>query len=117
MKNLKFLFVLTFFVLGITFSSASTAPGADKNDVKSKIQTLLAHELSGYSTSGDESIKITFTVTSSDEIVVLKTNSTSADLDYKIKSALNYQKLDKKSIDPGVYNVDLTIQEENSQEL
>ncbi|MCW2119888.1 hypothetical protein [Flavobacterium sp. 7A] len=84
-----------------TLSAKELRPKKNHSAIKHEISNLLTPSNDIANMEEDVSVKVSVLITPINEIVVLKTNSATPELDEYIKESLNYKKLSSSDIKPG----------------
>lgn len=112
MKNFKSMaiaLIFTFLASHATYADAPVDPNADLRNAVTRL--LVNPELS---TDVNEKVRISFFVTTDDQLVVLKTDARTKVLDEYIKNRLNYHKVNIDDLDVNrVYHLKVHFQLRN----
>jgi len=109
MKNLK----LIALVVAVTISSFSYATTANIEDPNSELRKQIIELLGDFEdtiNTKDVEAEVVFTLNKDSELVIVSVNSEYDQIEWFVKSRLNYKKIKLSSIDEGkIYHMPLTI--------
>jgi len=109
MKNLK----LIALVVAVTISSFSYAATTNNEDPTSELREQIIELLGDYNdtfNTKEVEAEVVFTLNKDSELVIVSVNSEYDQIEWFVKSRLNYKKVKLNSIDEGkIYHMPLTI--------
>jgi hypothetical protein len=111
MKNFKTIIAIMVISLSTVFSTSATAPNPEKGikTLRTELSSFIGKNIP-FELKKSTTAEVSFIINNKNEVVVLSVDSSISELNYFLKTRLNYKKVTTKGVKKGeVYKIPLRI--------